>query len=84
MAAKFPIIDAKLFSGWSLNLPTNTDCTICRNNLNENSLYNIGGADSKIVEGICCHSFHFECIENWVAKNKRCPICSNVWCYKNK
>lgn len=85
MAAKFVVNDIKLFSSHSLNLPTNIDCTICRCSLNTNSLYNMDkGIDSKIVEGVCCHSFHFECIEPWVVKNKRCPICSDVWCYKNK
>jgi hypothetical protein len=79
---RFEIKDFKILSGWGFNLPTNTECTICRCNLNENSLYHQDkGIDSTVVIGNCGHSFHHECIDPWVKKNKHCPICSTVWCY---
>ncbi len=85
MSSKFQVNNIKMFSSWTYNLPTNTDCTICRCNLNTNSLYNQDkGVDSVVVEGTCCHSFHYECIKPWVDKNKHCPICSVVWTYKTK
>jgi len=80
MANKFVINDIKILSSWNYNLPSNKDCTICRNNLNEPSLYNTDkGIDSKILKGICTHTFHEECINPWVHKHKTCPICFSIW-----
>lgn len=80
MANKFIINDIKILSCWNYNLPSNKDCTICRNNLNEPSLYNSDkGIDSKILKGICTHTFHEECIFPWVNKHKTCPICFSIW-----
>ena len=84
MANKFIINDIKILSSWSYNLQSNVDCTICRNNLNEQSLYNMDkGIDSTIVKGVCSHSFHEECIHPWVHKHKTCPICFSAWVYNN-
>lgn len=83
MSTKFQVNSIKMFSSWGYNLPSNTDCTICRCNLNTNSLYyQDKGIDSYVVEGACGHSFHFECIKPWVEKNKHCPICSAAWVYR--
>jgi RING-box protein 1 len=85
MSTKFVVNDIKILSSWGFNLPSNTDCTICRCNLNTNSLYHQDKAiDSFVVEGGCGHSFHYECIKPWVDKNNHCPICSAQWVYKNK
>jgi RING-box protein 1 len=80
MSNKFIINNIKVISCWGYNLPSNTDCTICRNNLNESSLYNHDkGIDSQIQKGSCGHSFHSECINPWVIKHKTCPICFSDW-----
>jgi len=85
MLPKFHVNSIKMFSSWGFNLPSNTDCTICRSSLNTHSLYNQDkGIDSIISEGTCGHSFHFECIKPWVDKNKHCPICSAIWMYRNQ
>ena len=61
-------------------LSSNIDCTICRCNLNTNSLHNQDkGIDSIISTGTCGHAFHIECIEPWINKNNYCPICYNKW-----
>ena len=74
--SKFIINDIKLINSWAYNLSTNVDCTICRCNLNINSIYNLEkGLDSKIKKGICGHTFHEECIDMWIKNNKYCPIC---------
>ena len=66
-------------------LETNKDCSICRQNLNTNSLYNQEkGIDSYVVQGTCSHSFHNECIKPWIAVNNHCPLCSKKWVYKDK
>lgn len=86
--SKFKINKISLLSSWCYNLPNNTDCTICRTNLNCNSIYaEEKGVESYVVTGMCGHSFHSECIENWLKplnnfSNNHCPICSVKWIYK--
>jgi hypothetical protein len=85
MSSPFNIKSINIFSSWVYNLPTNTECTICRCNLNTTSLYNQEkGRDSFVVTGVCQHSFHEDCISPWVQKNNFCPICSQVWIYQSK
>lgn len=85
MSSKFVVKDIRILSSWGYNLSSNTDCTICRNNLNTNSLYyQDKGLDSYVVQGTCGHSFHYECIKPWVEKNKHCPICSAEWNYADR
>ena len=81
METKFKINNIKLLSTWCHNLKHNTDCTICRCNLNNNSIYSKGNT-SIIVSGLCGHTFHKECIRPWVVKNNHCPICSVKWAYE--
>jgi hypothetical protein len=81
---KFKINKINILSSWCYNLPNNVDCTICRSNLNCNSIYaQEKGTDSYVVTGVCGHSFHYDCIDPWVKNNKFCPICSVNWNYKN-
>lgn len=80
--SKFIIKDIKIVSSWGYNLSSNTDCTICRCSLNTNSIYyQDKGIESTIVDGVCGHTFHNECISPWVNKNKHCPICSSTWIF---
>ena len=85
---KFKINKITLLSSWCYNLKNNTECTICRNNLNHNSIYaEEKGNDSFVVSGMCGHSFHNECIDSWLKPNNdfinnHCPICSTKWVYK--
>ncbi len=70
------INECKLFASWSYIMDKNTECTICRQSLNCNSLYAIEkGIKSTIQSGICGHMFHKECIEPWLKTNTKCPIC---------
>jgi len=78
---KFTINNITIMNSWIHNLSSNVDCTICRCNLNTNSLYNQEkGIDSIIIKGACGHSFHNECIDPWIKKNNYCPICYSAWC----
>jgi hypothetical protein len=82
MTSPFNIKKVNLFSSWVYNVPKNEECTICRCNLNVQSLYNQEKCiDSFVVTGKCGHSFHFECIKPWVNKNNHCPLCSQMWEY---
>jgi len=85
LISPFKIKQFNISSTWVYNVPTNTDCTICRCNLSTPSIYNQEkGIDSYVVSGDCLHSFHQECIKPWVDKNKSCPICSKNWNYSKK
>ncbi len=79
-SSPFIINTVKLFSIEVLNL-NNTDCTICRCNLNTNSIYHQEkGLLSNVITGLCGHSYHEECITGWLnTGNKHCPICSKKW-----
>lgn len=79
--SKFIINDINIFSCWKYNIDSNTDCTICRCNLNSNSIYIKDNNNSIITKGICGHYFHKECIDPWIIKNNRCPICSSEWVF---
>lgn len=80
MTNKFIVKEIKMLSFIEYNLPSNKECTICRNNLNVQSIYNQDiGIESIVHNGKCSHSFHKECISKWIIKNKTCPICSDIW-----
>ena len=58
----------------------NTDCTICRESINNDSIYaQSEGTRSNIDIGICGHSFHKECISPWLKNNNKCPICIKLF-----
>lgn len=77
----FVINNMQIFSNWSLILNKSTDCTICRQSLNNPSIYSKekGLVDFQILSSICGHSFHLDCIDPWLIKNKHCPNCSRKW-----
>jgi hypothetical protein len=55
----------------------NTDCTICRQSVYEDSIYaQEGGYFSKIQSLSCSHSFHDDCIKKWYKEYRTCPICA--------
>ena len=69
-----------LISSWSYILDKNSDCTICRENINNDSIYAIDkGERSTINQGVCGHKFHNECILPWLKTNTKCPICSEKY-----
>ena len=75
--SKFTIKGITMLGMESLILLKNTDCTICRCDLNSVSIYKsneTNNFNTIILTGKCEHSFH----------NKICPICAEVWENKNK
>jgi hypothetical protein len=80
MTSKFTIKSINVIGSWGYNLPSNKDCTICRGSLNITSSTNQDKfIDSKILTGICGHSYHDDCIKSWLNYHNHCPICSNLW-----
>ena len=85
MTTKFTVNKMRILSWWEYDLPSNTECSICRESVNTNSLYHQEkGLDSYVVKGTCSHSFHYECINPWVDKNKTCALCVKPWVYESK
>ena len=71
------INNMNIITSWTYVSDKNTDCTICRNSINSNSIYaNEKGTISDICKGKCGHIFHSECILPWLKSNQKCPICS--------
>ena len=78
--SKFTINYIRLVNMGLYDKSKNEDCTICRCNLNDNSLYNKEkGLESEIIIGKCGHGYHKECITPWINKHPNCPICSQKW-----
>jgi len=42
----------------------NLECPICLENTN-----------NYFRKLCCCHSFHLKCIDLWLSKNNKCPMC---------
>jgi hypothetical protein len=80
--SKFKINTISLLGSFCYNFPknSNTDCSICRNNLNFKS----PTTEEKCIEchvviGECGHLFHQDCITSFLKFNQYCPICSTLW-----
>ena len=66
---RYKIKSLNLVSSWSFITPKNSNCPICHQNLNTNSLSaKEKGIHSYVVEGKCGHCYHNECIEKWTTK----------------
>ena len=73
----FTLNKINLITSWSYIMNKNTDCTICRQSLNNNSIYASEKCQySQMNTGLCGHMFHQECITPWLVISTNCPICS--------
>ena len=85
MSSRFKCRSINCIATQLIKGPKNTDCTICRENLNYDSLTaQEKGLSSVVVIGNCGCGFHYECIKKWVSINSICPICSKKWFYQKK
>jgi hypothetical protein len=75
MSSLFTINEVKLI-GSITYISTNADCTICHENIDNDSIYaQDKGIRSTHCTGLCGHTFHHECITSWLQSNTNCPIC---------
>jgi hypothetical protein len=74
----FEIVSSTIFYSDTVEFK-NDICTICRQPINEDSIY--AKEENKISEivssSICGHAFHKECLDPWLKLHNKCPICSN-------
>jgi RING-box protein 1 len=82
MTSHFKIEEVCMVGKVGEELSSETHCSICRNHLEENSIYDNSIIPNKIERGVCNHVFHHECIKRWITTNVRCPNCFNKWNYK--
>ena len=76
----FSIKKMNLVSERRLLLPSNQECPICWNSIHSTSNINQSkGLTCKIIVTSCGHSFHEDCVNSWIKRNKTCPLCSNNW-----
>jgi hypothetical protein len=80
--SRFIIKEYKLVCS-SIYTCINTECGICRNNLNENSVLEEHLVSSDVNIGTCGHGFHKICINEWIKNNNICPICCTKWISKS-
>ena len=79
----FIIKDIKLIGSMSYTKSLNDKCSICRLDLNNDSIYAIeSNTRSKICLGHCNHGFHNDCIFEWLNNNDNCPICNKRFVLK--
>jgi len=77
MSKLITINSINMIASTSYILDKNVDCTICRQSLNNDSIYALEkGCRSTILTGLCGHTFHSECITPWLKTSLNCPICS--------
>jgi hypothetical protein len=77
MTHSIKLIDAKLFSYWNWDLK-NDVCSICRNDLTDDSIYYTErNIKSIVVKGICGHALHKDCVESWLLMYESCPLCND-------
>ena len=68
-----------LICSWKNNI-INDQCPYCKLDLNQSSpeMYE-KGVHSKVIVNSCGHGLHCECIEKWLKKSNKCPICYQDW-----
>ncbi|AYV79277.1 MAG: E3 ubiquitin-protein ligase RBX1 [Faunusvirus sp.] len=60
-------------------------CEICKTKLNlmcATCEATKSSAACECVQGVCEHSYHKHCIEEWLKKSKVCPLDRKTWIYK--
>lgn len=58
----------------------NDQCPYCKWDLNHSSPEKYDkGEHSKVIVNSCGHGLHCECIETWLKKSDKCPICYQDW-----
>ena len=83
--SRFEINNMNIITTCNFKLNKNTDCTICRQNLNTYSIYAKDKNLTKIehLVGTCGHTFHKECLLPWLKTQNKCPICSQNVSFTN-
>jgi|SaaInlStandDraft_7_1057024.scaffolds.fasta_scaffold00345_18 hypothetical protein len=72
----FQVTSINIIKSTIIKYNYNSDCTICANELNDDSIYaQDGNYFSTISTGECGHSYHNDCIDKWLKSHRMCPLC---------
>ena len=69
------IKSSKLFMTYVCNTDDDYNCVICHSNINCNSVYS-NVFTNEVEKTHCGHTFHTACLQNWLSKNRKCPLCA--------
>lgn len=75
---RLSITGMKIIGTWNYDTD-NTNCPICRENLQLPSLIS-KKKNTVVIIGECNHAIHQDCINN---NNTNCPICNKKWLHSN-
>lgn len=68
-----------VFAAYSISYPVQNDCGICLQPFSLMCPECKHPSECPPCTGQCEHSFHVHCIEQWVIKNRDCPMCRIKW-----
>ena len=72
-------ISSHIIGSWQHPI-INDECAYCKFSLNHPSPdYHEKGLSSTVVMNHCGHGFHEDCINKWLTKSDKCPICMKTW-----
>lgn len=77
----FQIKKWRLVAYWKWEVDSDI-CAICRATVMDACIKcesDSKSDDCVIVWGQCNHSFHHCCMEKWIRRNNRCPLCQQEW-----
>lgn len=81
METKIKINNVHLKYSWKWKVEEET-CLICQQEFNNACHKCTHPIQCTPCIGICLHTFHLHCVEEWLQNNKNCPMCRCSWEYK--
>lgn len=79
----FRIKNVYLTYGWKWNLDEEI-CGICQQGFDQMCPKCTHPFECKPCIGVCDHTYHVHCLNDWINKKKFCPMCRVRWEFKKK